>query len=111
MNYKEMMVNQAKSQGRISLHPFTIGVITTIISYGNPGEKVSDISLALKGMYEAWDDKSLPHDYTDVKKPSTAMESDKEINHPKCTINVAKVESLLEPWYLEQVLREKGGTE
>ena len=111
MNYKEMMINQAKSQGRISLHPYTIGVITAIIadkSY-TADEKVSAVSLALEGMYEAWYDKSLPHDYTDVKKPSTAMESDKKINHLDCTVNVTKVQSLLEPWYLEQVLRDGGG--
>ena len=108
MNYKEMMINQAKSQGRISLHPYTIGVITSIIKCNYaPVDKVNGISLALEGMNEAWNDKSLPHDYTDVKKPSTAMESDKKINHPKCMLNVTKVQSLLEPWYLEQILRER----
>ena len=108
MNYKEMMINQAKSQGRISLHPYTIGVIRSIIKWDyNPDEKVNDISLALEGMYEAWNDKSLPHDYTDVKKPLLQTEAGEEITHPKCTINVAKVESLLDPWYLEQIAEER----
>ena len=44
-----------------------------------------------------------------MKKPSTAMESDKKINHPKCMLNVTKVQSLLEPWYVEQILRDGGG--
>ena len=35
-------------------------------------------------------------------------EAPKEILHPDCMINVTKVQSLLDPWYLEQILREKG---
>ena len=37
------------------------------------------------------------------EKPSAPTESPKEILHPDCTINVAKVESLLDPWYVEQI--------
>lgn len=97
MNYKEMMINQAKSQGRTSLHPYTIGVITSIIkedSY-NVDEKLIDISLALEGMDEAWNDKSLPHDYADAKKPLLQTEAVEEILHPDCTIDLAKVESFV----------------
>ena len=108
MNYKEMMINQAKFQGRLSLHPFTIGVITSIINYGNVDEELNNISLALEGMNEAWDDKSLPWDYADAKRPLLQTEAEEEILHPKCTVNVAKVQSLLDPWYVERILREKG---
>ena len=96
MNYKEMMVKQAKSQGKLSLHSYAIGVITSIVecSY-NADEKVSDISLAIEGMDEAWDDKSLPWDYEDVKKALPQTEPTKEINHLDCTIDLAKVESFV----------------
>ena len=110
MDYKTMMINQSKSQGRLSLHPYAIGVITSIVSDGNynPDKKVNDISLALEGMDEAWNDKSLPWDYVDTKKPSTAMESDKEINQLDCTIDLSKVEPFLKEWTIEQILRNEG---
>jgi len=110
LNYKEMMINQANFLGKSSLPAYTIGVITAIIddkSY-TTDEKVSAVSAALEAKNEAWDDRSLPHDYTDVKKALLLTEAPQEISHPKCVINVTKVQSLLEPWYLEQVLREKG---
>ena len=39
--------------------------------------------------------------------PSAPTESPREISHPDCTINVTKVESLLEPWTLEQITRNE----
>ena len=42
-----------------------------------------------------------------LEKPSAPTESPKEISHPDCTINVTKVESLLEPWTLEQITRNE----
>ena len=102
------MINQARSQGRMSLCPYTVGVIRSIVKWDyNPDKKVNDISLALEGMYEAWNDKSLPYDYVDVKKPLLQTEAGEEITHPKCTINVAKVESSLEPWFVEKILKDK----
>ena len=69
MNYKEMMIGQAKSQGRSSLNAYTIGVITAIVNNGNAGpSELNDIALALEAMDEAWDDKSLPWDYEDAKE-------------------------------------------
>ena len=44
-----------------------------------------------------------------MKKAPAPTEAVEKINHPKHTINVSKVESLLEPWYVEQVLRDGGG--
>jgi hypothetical protein len=108
LDYKAMMINQAKSQGRASLRPFTIGVITSIINYNNVDEELNDISLALEGMHEAWDDKSLPWDYADAKKAPAVTEAVEEICHPDCIVNVTKVQSFLEPWYVERILREKG---
>ena len=43
------------------------------------------------------------------KEPLLQTEAVEKINHPKHTINVSKVESLLEPWYVEQILRDGGG--
>ena len=108
MDYKTMMIKQAKSQGRLSLHPYTIGVITSIVECNYaPVDKVNGISLALEGMNKAWNDKSLPRDYTDAKKVPLSEEAPKEISHPDCIVNVTKVQSLLEPWYVEQVLEER----
>ena len=42
-----------------------------------------------------------------MKKAPAPTEVPKEINHPKCIINVTKVESLLDPWYLEQIAEER----
>ena len=99
MNYKEMMINQAKSQGRTSLHPYTIGVITSIVECNyNPGEKVNAISLALEGMNEAWNDKSLPWDYADAKKlpaPTESVEKDTLLNG-------------ITEWTIEEIMRREG---
>src|SRR5665648_559255 len=74
------MINQAKSQGRLSLHPYTIGVITSIVECNYaPVDKVNGISLALEGMNKAWNDKSLPRDYADAKKAPLSEEAPKEI--------------------------------
>ena len=99
MNYKEMMIGQANFLGKSSLHAYTIGVITAIIadkSY-TADEKVSAVSAALEAKTEAWDDESLPYDYTDAKKAPLPEEAPQEISHPDCVINVTKAQSLLEP--------------
>jgi len=111
LNYKEMMIGQANFLGKSSLHAYTIGVITAIIadkSY-TADEKVSAVSAALGAINEVWDDKSLPYDYADVKKAPLPEEVPKEILHPDCIVNVTKVQSFLEPWYLERILRDGGG--
>lgn len=35
--------------------------------------------------------------YLNINKAPTAMEAPQEISHPQCTIDVSKVESLMEP--------------
>ena len=42
-----------------------------------------------------------------MKKTPTSIEAVEKVIHPKCTVNVTKVQSLLEPWYLEQILEER----
>ena len=42
-----------------------------------------------------------------MKKTPTSIEATREILHPDCMINVTKVQSLLEPWYVEQILKDK----
>ena len=59
--------------------------------------KVDRIARALIGLEHAWN----------AKKPLLQTEAPREILHPDCIINVTKVESLLEPWYLEQILEER----
>ena len=109
MNYKEMMINQAKAQGRISLHPFAFGVIASILNNGNSNadEKLNNVFLVREGMYEAWDDRSLPWDVTDTKKAPLPEEAPQELCHSDCIINITKAQSLLEPWYVEQILEER----
>ena len=111
MNYKEMMIKQAKFLGKSSLSAYAIGVITAIIddkSYTSD-EKVSAVSAALEAKNEAWNDKSLPHDYADAKKAPLPEGAEEEISHPDYIVNVTKVQSFLEPWYLERILRDGGG--
>ena len=59
--------------------------------------KVDRIARALIGLEHAWN----------AKKSSSPQGAPKEICHPDCMINVTKVQSLLEPWYVERILREK----
>ena len=59
--------------------------------------KVDRIARALIGLEHAWN----------VKKPLLQTEAEEEICHPDCMINVTKVQSLLDPWYLEQILKDR----
>ena len=60
--------------------------------------KLIEIACTLRDLEKAWN----------AKKPLLQTEAPKEILHPNNTINVAKVESFLEPRYLEQILEERG---
>jgi len=42
------------------------------------------------------------------KKPLLQTEAVEETVHPQCIVNVTKVQSLLEPWYVEQIFEERG---
>jgi len=48
----------------------------------------------LDSMDTAFNDKSLPWDVLDAKKPSAPTESPKEISLPECTINLLEGEPL-----------------
>ena len=60
--------------------------------------KLFEIARTLEALEKAWN----------AKNPLLLTEGIEEILHPDCVINVTKVQSLLEPWYLEQILDERG---
>jgi hypothetical protein len=107
LDYKSMMTNQAKTQGKESLYPYTIGVISAIIDDDiyDADEKVSDILQVLIEMKKASNDESLPWN---IKKPSTAMEGGRETNHSDCIMDASKIEPLVDPVWAEKVLRQGG---
>jgi len=41
------------------------------------------------------------------EKPLLQTEAVEETVHPQCIVNVTKVQSLLEPWYVEQIFEER----
>lgn len=104
------MTKQAKRHGRVSLHPYTIGAITAIINDPrySVDEKVNNVCLALKAVEKTFSDNSLPMYHPDVKKASASTESPRENSHPYCTIDARKVESLLDPAYLREILKQEG---
>ena len=106
---KPWFAEQKKSGGLCHMNAFAIGVITSIVRdcSRTPDEKVLEIIGTLSDMNEVWDDESIPDGYLDTKKAPIAVEAPKETIQPQCIVNVTKVQSLLEPWYLEQILREK----
>lgn len=106
---KEQMIDLAKTSGRSALHSYTIGIIGEIVrgTHNTPKAKVNEIVRTLKDMNEVWNDESLPWDFTDSKKPLLQTEAPKEICHPDCMINVTKVQSLLDPWYVEQIFKDR----
>ena len=59
--------------------------------------KVDRIARALIGLEHAWN----------AKKPLLQTEGTEEIYRPQCIVNVTKVQSLLDPRYLEQILEER----
>ena len=42
-----------------------------------------------------------------MKKAPTSIEAVEKVIHPQCIVNVTKVQSLLDPWYLEQIIEER----
>ena len=111
MERKPWMVEVAKDCGRKYLNDLTIGIIREIVKESNTptAVKLAEIERTLKDLDEIYHDKSFSYDVTDVKKAPALTEAVKKINHLDCTVNVTKVQSLLEPWYLEQILRDGGG--
>ena len=70
----------------------TIGEIHTTAAL-----KVDRIARALIGLEHAWN----------AKRPLLQTEAEEEILHPDCMINVTKAQSLLDPWYLEQIFEDR----
>ena len=85
---------------KADMNSLAIGIIVEIMGeeHTMAYRKLFKIARTLEALEEAWN----------AKNPLLLTEGPEEIVHPKHTINVTKVESLLEPWYLEQILREKG---
>jgi hypothetical protein len=91
---KAWFIDFAKIAGRKNLNAYLIGVIKSILCCNYcDAEANNEIRNALDSMDAAFNDESLPWDIImDAKKPSTAMESDREISQPECTTNPEKVE-------------------
>ena len=84
---------------KADMNSYAIGIIGEIMGeiHTTANRKVIEIAWILRDLEKAWD----------VKKAPTSIEAPEEIYHPKHTINVTKVESLLDPWYLEQIIEER----
>lgn len=67
---KAWMTDLAKDSGRNQLHPFTMGIIKSIVNDGGytAEEIVEEIKGALVALEQTWMDDSLPWDSRDVKK-------------------------------------------
>lgn len=85
---------------KADMNSYAIGIIGEIMGEERTMayRKLFKIARTLEALEEAWN----------AKNPLLLTEGTEEISHPKCTVNVTKVQSLLEPWYLEQILEEKG---
>ena len=84
---------------KAEMNSCAIGVIGEIAEERNIAAyaKVIEIVRTLRALEEAWN----------VKKPPALTEGSEEILHPDCMINVTKVQSLLDPWYVEQIIEER----
>lgn len=77
------------------MNDLVIGEIEAIMGdlSTSANEKVIEIARALDGLNKAWN----------AKKDSSPQGAPKENSHLDCTIDLSKVESLLEPWTREQL--------
>lgn len=84
---------------KAEMNSCAIGIIGEIMGerYMASYAKVIKIAITLKALEEAWD----------VKKAPAETEANMETTHTDCIVNVTKVQSFLEPWYVERILREK----
>lgn len=85
---------------KAEMNSLAIGVIGEIMGeiHTSAFRKVIKIARTLRDLELAWN----------IKKDSSPQGAPKENSHFDCTIDVAKVESLLEPWTLEEILRREG---
>lgn len=107
MDRKSWFIDFAKIAGRKNLHAYFVGVIKSILCCNyDDAAVVREIRNATESLDEASGDESLPWDVTDAKKPSAPTEDPKEISHVNSTIDVSKVESLIEPWTDEEIIQK-----
>ena len=90
----------ADLETKADMNSLAIGVIEEITreTRSMAFSQVIEITRTLRALEEAWN----------AKNPLLLTEGTEEIIHPDCIVNVTKVQSLLDPWYVEQILREKG---
>ncbi|KUO75549.1 MAG: hypothetical protein APF81_27410 [Desulfosporosinus sp. BRH_c37] len=92
---KAWFIDFARIAGRRNLNAYLVGVIKSILCCNYCDAEVNkEIRNALDSMDTAFNDKSLPWDVLDAKKPSAPTESPKEISLPECTINLLEGEPL-----------------
>jgi len=86
MNRTKWMIDSVKSNGKQSLHAFTIGIITEIVGeiHTTADAKVIEIYRTLRDLELVWN----------AKEPLLQTEAPKEISHVYSIIDVAKSEPL-----------------
>lgn len=91
------------------LNAYAIGIIKAILcsDRNDPAKQVEEAHNALASLDAVFEDESLPWEVVDAKKPSAPTESPKEISHLDCTINLSKVEPLVDRAWAEEVLRNE----
>ncbi|KLU64048.1 hypothetical protein DEAC_c40420 [Desulfosporosinus acididurans] len=97
MDYKSMMTDLAKIQGRENLYPYAIGIIDGILGdlSTTAENKVIEIALALKSMDIVMDTESLPWDLADTKKASAPTEATEQYLQQDCNMDTTKIEPLM----------------
>ena len=85
---------------KADMNSCAIGIIGEIMggTHTMAYRKLFEIARTLEALDKAWN----------AKNPLLLTEGTEEILHPDCMLNVTKAQSLLEPWYLEQILGERG---
>lgn len=110
MDELKWMTEISKEFGRKHLPNFTNGIIDIVIGKINTTaeEKVAEVARVLKDMHVVLKDEAFPWDTTDAKKAPLPEEAPKENSHLDCTIDVGKVEDLMKPWTLDEIMRNEG---
>ena len=101
MNRTQWMIEVANDTGRKHLLPFCEGITRQLMADSSTSQAEKDLEIArtLRDMLPVLNDESLPWDLTeptDEEKPSAPTESPVEIIHLDCTINISKIEPLLD---------------
>ncbi|MCO1599781.1 hypothetical protein [Desulfosporosinus nitroreducens] len=106
MDRKAWFIDFAKVAGRKNLNAYAIGVIKSILccDCNDPAKQVAEIHNATESLVEVFNDESLPWDVMDVKKASAPTETVEEISHLDCTIDVSKVEPLVDLVWAEEII-------